>query len=120
MTRRRLFRLLGWAVSTLPALIATLHWFPLLVSRGEGTKTVSLLSCLLLIVALVPLRRALGSFFKNLSAWKVYLFLFVFFTVTGSIAHEMRCVAAVGLISSVPGSILFAVGQRGGENRDRN
>ena len=49
---------------------------------------------------------------------KVYLFLFVFFTLTGSIAHEVRCVAAVGLISSVPGSILFALGRGRGEGRD--
>ena len=119
MTRRRLaFLTLGWAVSTLPALIATLRWFPLFVTRGQGERTVSLLSCLLLIVALVPLHRALGSFFRNLSAWKVYLFLFVFFTLTGSIAYEMRCVAAVGLISSVPGSILFALGRRNEDDHD--
>ncbi len=118
MTRKRLlFLFLGWAVSTVPALIATLTWFPLFVSRGEGTRTVSLLSCLLIAVALVPLRRAIGSFFRNLTAWKVYLFLFVFFTVTGSIAYEMRCVAAVGLISSVPGSILFALGRGSGEKK---
>ena len=119
MTRRRLlFLTLGWAVSTLPALFATLRWFPLFVSRGEGERAISLLSCLLILVALVPLRRALGAFFHNLTAWKVYLFLFVFFTVTGSIAHEVRCVAAVGLISSVPGSILFALGRGRGEDRD--
>ena len=120
MTHRRfLFLALGWAVSTLPALFATLRWFPLFVSHGEGERAISLLSCLLLVVALIPLHRALGAFFRNLTAWKVYLFLFLFFTVTGSIAHEMRCVAAVGLISSVPGSILFALGRRGGDDRDR-
>ena len=119
MTRRRLtFLVLGWAVSTLPALIATLRWFPLLIADGQGERAVSLLSCLLLLVALVPLHRALGSFFRNLSAWKVYLFLFVFFTVTGSIAHEVRCIAAVGLISSVPGSILFAIGRGSVNQRD--
>jgi len=120
VTRRRFtFLALGWAVSTLPALFATLRWFPLFLTRGEGERTVSLLSCLLIVVALVPLRRALGAFFRNLTAWKVYLFLFVFFTVTGSIAYEMRCVAAVGLISSVPGSILFALGRGcGGNDRD--
>ena len=116
--RRLLFLVLGWAVSTVPALLATLRWFPLFVSRGEGTRTVSLLSCILIAVALVPLRRAIGTFFRNRTAWKVYLFLFLFFTVTGSIAHEMRCVAAVGLISSVPGSILFALGRGSGGERD--
>lgn len=121
MTRRRLVLLtLGWAVSTLPALVATLRWFPLFVSRGEGERAISLLSVLLLVVAFVPLHRALGTFFRNLTAWKVYLFLFVFFTVTGSIAYEMRCVAAVGLISSIPGSILFALGRKGGGGRDGN
>lgn len=119
MTRRRLvFLTLGWAISTLPALAATLRWFPLFVSRGQGGRAISLLSCLLLAVALVPLRRALGTFFRNLTAWKIYLFLFLFFTVTGSIAYEMRCVAAVGLISSVPGSILFALGRGSGGGRD--
>ena len=115
MTRRRLFRLLGWAVSTLPALIATLHWFPLLVSRGEGTKTVSLLSCLLVAVALVPLGRVLKTFFRTLTAWKIYLFLFLFFTLTGSIAYEMRCIALVGLVSAVPGGVLFALGRGKGD-----
>jgi len=119
VTRKRLlFLVLGWAVSTVPALIATLWWFPLFVSRGEGTRTVSLLSCLLVALALVPLRRALGSFFKNLSAWKVYLFFFVFFTLTGSIAYEMRCISAVGLLSSVPGSVLFALGRGSGGKHD--
>ena len=121
MTRRRLlFLFLGWAVSTVPALCATLRWFPLFVSHGQGGRAISLLSCLLLAVAIVPLHRAIGTFFRNLSAWKVYLFLFVFFTVTGSIAHEMRCVAAVGLISSVPGSILFALGRGSGGKHDGN
>ncbi len=121
MTRKRfLFLLLGWAVSTLPALFATLRWFPLFVERGQGGRAVSLLSCLLIVVALVPLHRALGTFFRNLTAWKVYLFLFLFFTVTGSIAYEMRCVAAVGLISSVPGTILFALGRGSGGKRDGN
>ena len=119
MTRRRLvFLTLGWAVSTLPALIATLRWFPLFVSHGQGGRAISLLSCLLLAVALVPLHRALGAFFRNLAAWKIYLFLFLFFTVTGSIAHEMRCVAAVGLLSSIPGSVLFALGRPKGGGDD--
>ena len=85
-----------------------------------GERAISLLSCLLILVALVPCRRAIGAFFRNLTAWKVYLFLFVFFTVTGSIAHEVRCVAAVGLLSSIPGSVLFAIGRGSGGNRDGN
>jgi len=121
VTRRRLvFLTLGWAVSTLPALFATLRWFPLFLSRGQGERAISLLSCPFILVALVPCRRAIGAFFRNLTAWKVYLFLFVFFTVTGSIAHEVRCVAAVGLLSSIPGSVLFAIGRGSGGDRDGN
>ena len=121
MTRKRfLFLLLGWAVSTLPALFATLRWFPLFLTRGEGGRAISLLSCLLIVVALVPLRRAFSTFFRTLTAWEVYLFLFVFVTVTGSITYEMRCVAAVGLISSVPGAILFSLGRGSGDKRDGN
>ncbi len=102
-----MLRILGYLFSTVPALLAVAAYFPVLRERGEGETALSLGAVLLLAIALLPLRRGMGAFFRSPSAWKIWLALFLFFYLTGRIAAEMIAISTVGLLGSLVGLIFF-------------
>ena len=103
----RLFILLGYLFSVLPAALAAVTYFPVLHGRGESGQAVSLGAVILLSIALLPLIRTVRGFFRSPSAWKVWLAFFLVFYVTEAIASEMLAVSSIGLIGSLIGLVFF-------------
>lgn len=99
--------MIGYLFSTVPAMLAVVAYFPVLHERGEGETAVSLGAILLLTVALLPLWRGIGAFFRSPSAFKIWLALFLVFYLTGRIAYEMVAVSTVGLLGSLVGLVFF-------------
>jgi chromate transport protein ChrA len=108
---------LGWGFSVVPSLVATVVFFPVFLETGESGKTISLLACLLLALALLPLWRSLAASLRSPSAWKIYLFLFIFFFLTERIASEMVSISLVGFLSSLVGAVFFRLARRAARER---
>ena len=102
-----MLRMLGYLFSTVPAMLAVAAYFPVLHERGKGETAVSLGAFFLLVIALLPLWRGIGAFFRSPSAWKIWFAFFLFFYLTGKIAAEMVAVSTVGLLGSLVGLIFF-------------
>lgn len=93
----------GLLVCVVPPLLATLEYFPLFNER----QRLSVLSLLIALLCTIPLWRSLRTFFKNPSAWKIWLAMLLLMTALRSIADEVIVIAWIGLPSGIIGSALF-------------
>ncbi len=115
---RGFFLFLGYFFSIVPALAATVSFFPIYAAEGAGEKSLSLFSVLLVVIACIPLLRLLRRAFRSPAAWQVYLLLFLLFYITGRIAREMMCISLVGCVGAGIGALFLWLAGRGGEERD--
>ena len=104
-----MLRLLGYLFSSIPAAAAAVSYFPVLRARGEGETALSLGAVLLLVIAALPFLHAARTFFRSPSAWKIWLALLVFFSLTERIARQMVVISAVGLLGSAVGMVCFCM-----------
>ena len=115
--KKRVFRLLGYLFSVVPALTATLVCFPPLYARGDGARAVSLGSVLLLLLALLPFWRRLRSFLKTPSAPMLWGIVLVVFYLAWRVAREVVFISCFGFLGSLVGALCFRLAGvgRGGE-----
>lgn len=113
MTKRLLFRLLGYLLSVVPPSLAILERFPLF-SREGGEFILSGLGFLLLLVAAIPLRRGamrlLRRWLISPSAPGVWAVLWLFCAWFGHISRAIAEVAMIGTLSSLLGAVFFRLG----------
>lgn len=112
-------KFIGIIVCTLPAVIATLSYFPLWIAR-ENASILSGLSLVLLIIAAVPLAKYAKSILKSPSAHTVWLIIFVIFFLLSRIASEITVISFVGFISNVIGAIILKASDKIKEKENTN
>ena len=103
-------RVLALALCIVPALIAVIDQFPLMVDTPNGK--VSVISAVLIILAIYPVKRFLGKYLKTPSVWMVWAIILVIFSSLGSIAEQIAAVALVATPTSALGSVLYNVSKR--------
>ncbi len=113
-----ILRAVAITVSIVPALIAVLSYFPAFVTRGSGT-VISGISALLIILAAVPLYKAIRKVLKSPSAWMMWLIIFLVFFLVSDIAAEIEVISFVGLVSNILGAVLFKVAKRLERNEEK-
>ena len=101
----RLYKLLGLLLSTLPACLMTLHYFPLWLS--EEKSCISVVSLILLLICASPLKRVLKQAFQSPSPWMGWLLIWVTLTVFEHISRGVRAVAAVAFPFSLLGAVMY-------------
>ena len=94
------------AVSVLPPLFATLHFFPLWVETS-AEATLSGTVCVLLLLSLIPFGKYLMQMLKSPSAPIVWALFTGWMFVMKSIASQMFIVGVVGTIANLAGAVLF-------------
>lgn len=99
------------AVSILPPLFATLHFFPLWV-KTSAEATLSGTVCVLLLLSLIPFGKYLIQMLKSPSAPIVWGLFTVLMFVMKSIAAQMFVVGVVGTAANLVGAILFKARKR--------
>ncbi len=109
-TAIRLYKIIGLLLCTVPAAVTTLLHFPLWLSREDSGFSV--LSILVLSLCAIPARRMLRDFFRNPSAWKMWLVLWILFTVTDNLIDGLRAVACVACPASALGALFFWLAKR--------
>lgn len=116
--KRAVLAISALIISTVPAAVCTLSYFPLWKERGDGAL-LSGLAILLLFISFVPLYRTLRRIFRSPAAHTVWFVLFILFFTVSKIAHEMTVICFVGFISNLLGALLFkASGVRIGKDED--
>ncbi|MBQ2718549.1 MAG: hypothetical protein IJF73_00605 [Clostridia bacterium] len=116
MSKRLLFRALGYLFCLVPPILAILERFPLWAREGSAS-VISGLSLLLLLVAAIPLRRGLLSlcrrFLSSPSAFTVWGILWLLCEWLGHILTAVADIALVATVSSFVGAIFFRLSIRG-------
>ena len=117
MTRRPILaavlNVTALVLSILPAAICTCCYFPLWINKGPAT-IISGISLILILISAIPLFKLLKKHFASVSAYMVWLILFVLFFMLSRIADEMTVISFVGFISNVLGAVLFHIAKRVG------
>lgn len=107
---KRALRIIGLGLCILPPAVATLSFFPLWLNREESA--LSAFALLLLLLACLPLFRALRTFLRSPSAWMLWLVLFILLGLFRSIADGLYMISFFGLLGGIGGGICFAVAKR--------
>ena len=117
MMKRAVLNLIGATVSTVPASVCILLYFPVWKDRGI-VSTLSGFTLLLLVIAAVPLFNLIKRSLKSPSAPLMWFVVFITFLALSSIAEEMTVVAFVGFLSNLIGAIFFRFAE--GERNERS
>ena len=110
-TKRKLFKLAGLIISTLPPLLAVLSYFPIWRERGAEAMLSGLSLCLIMMTA-IPIFRAIKTAFKSPSAPIVWFMVFLLFFALSKIADDITVIAFVGFISNLIGALFFTVAKK--------
>ncbi len=114
-TKRAILFILGFAVSVIPAALAILSYFPIWIERGNGALF-SGLTFLLLLIASVPLWKAIKRILSSPSAPILWFILFIAFYSLSKIADEMTVISFIGFVSNLIGALLFKLSRKCGGN----
>jgi len=106
-----IFHLLGMLFCILPPVFATLEHFPIWASKG-GEVMVSALTVILLLICAIPLKRHIAKFFKSPSAWVIWLFIYIAFSLLGKISDDITAIALVAFPFNLLGAVLFKLSER--------
>lgn len=106
-------------ICIVPALIATLSYFPIWVNKG-GACVISGLALCLITISLIPFYKQIGGLLKSPSAYVIWLILFIIFFLLSRIAEEMTVISFIGFISNLVGAMLFKLAAKleGKEKKD--
>ena len=103
---------MGLLFCILPPAAATLSYFPLWQSDSPE-KTIAGGTALLLILSVYPLYKWIRRRFSSVSAYIMWLILFLLFFALSKIADEMTVICFVGFISNLIGAIILRFAKRG-------
>ena len=115
--KRALLNLAGVTVSTVPAAVCILLYFPLWRERSI-VATVSGFALLLLVLAAVPVFNLIKRALKSPSAPMMWFIVFITFLALSSITDEMTVIGFVGFVSNLVGAIFFRLAE--GRQSERN
>ena len=102
-------------ICIVPALIATLSYFPIWVNKG-GACVISGLALCLITISLIPFYKQIGGLLKSPSAYVIWLILFIIFFLLSRIAEEMTVISFVGFVGNMIGAIFFKIARSKEEN----
>lgn len=99
-------RVLGLTLCTVPAAIAVLEHFPIWI--GEGIRpTLSAMSVIMLVLAAIPLKRAISKYLESPSAWSIWLAIWALSTLLTGIIYSIARIALVAFVGNALGAVCF-------------
>ena len=111
ISKAKWLKAIGYLLSTVPPMLATLEHFPLWLSQGK-TTAFSLLGLVLLLLCLIPFRRGFKAWLSTPSAWKMWLLLWAVLYFSQNIFEGLLAVATVALPSSLLGALSFQLAKK--------
>ena len=106
-----IFHALGLIFSVAPVTLATLSYFPLWQSRGEG-HVISGIALLLIILGFLPAIRIIMAKLKSPSAVLLWFIIFAMFFALSRIADEITVIAFFGFLGNLIGSVFFRLSKK--------
>lgn len=110
-TKYLILYVLGLAICIVPPAVAVLLNFPIWIQKSSAA-TLSGLSLILLVLSCIPFYKAILAYIKSASSPVMWLILFVFCFLFGSIVHEMTIISFVGVISNTVGAVIFKISKK--------
>lgn len=110
-TKHLILYVLGLVVCIAPPVVAVLMNFPVWISKSAAA-TLSGVSLVLLVLCCIPFYKAILAYIKSASSPVMWLLLFVFCFLFGSIVDELTVISFVGVVSNTVGAVIFKIAKR--------
>ncbi len=108
--------ILGFLLSVLPPVLATLFYFPLWRESGQVISGGVLF---LLLLSALPLYKLIREKLRSPAAYTIWGILFILFFALSRIAREMTVISFFGFSGNALGALCFNIGKRiGGEKNE--
>ncbi len=114
MTERTKYFILyavGLIVCIVPPVVAVLMNFPVWIHKSSAA-TLSGISLVLLVLCCIPFYKAILAYVRSASSPVMWLLLFLFCFLFGSIVDEMTAISFVGAISNTVGAVIFKIAKK--------
>jgi len=108
MRRKYIFNALGFALSVIPALVATIDQFPLMTTTGQA----SVMAILAIVLCCVPFIKQIKAAFRSPSAWMMWGIIFLLCALTRALVDEFYAISMVAFVSSLIGALFFWLAKR--------
>jgi len=110
-----ILRLLALLISTLPAAVCTLCYFPTWKSEG-GEVMLSGVAVTLLCLGAIPIIKHVRRLLASPSVPIIWLMVFLLFLASSRIAEQMLVISLVGFLSNCVGAVIYRLAARGDKN----
>lgn len=107
-TAKRVWYCIGMILCILPVCLSVIEYFPLWTKQG-AVPTISSISLILLLIAFVPLKRAVAKYLQSPSAWLIWLSVLVLAVLLRSVIDSIINIAAIAFPSNLLGAVCFKI-----------
>ena len=114
--KRNLLKGFSLFLCTVPAFLATLHYFPIWYRVNAFDIVVPGVAVLCFCVCSIPLLRWIGRALKSPAVWMVWLALAVLLYLVESIISQLIIICSIGAVGNLLGAVLWNVAEKG-ENK---
>ena len=108
--RRIILRAIGFTLCVLPVTACIFLYFPVWQARG-GEVLLSGIALLLLMLAVLPLYKAIKEALRSPAAYTVWLITFILFLLLSRIADEMVVISFTGFAGNALGAVCFKLAE---------
>ena len=108
--RRIILRAIGFTLCVLPVTACIFLYFPIWQARG-GEVLLSGIALILLMLALIPLYKAVKGALRSPAAYTVWLITFILFLLLSRIADEMVVISFTGFVGNALGAVCFKLAE---------
>lgn len=113
-----LLYVVGVSLCVLPPAICVLTYFPLWREIGYQ-HCIAGGSALLLVICMIPLYRLIRRGIASVSAYLVWLIMFILFFALSRIAEQMTVISFVGFIGNLLGAICLHIAKKCRDGKEK-
>ena len=103
--------ILGLLLCILPPALCTLFYFPIWKDAGGG-RAFSGVCAFFIIIAALPLYKALRELLRSPASYVVWSVIFIFCFLFSRIVEEATVISFVGAVSNIAGAVLFRIAKK--------
>lgn len=109
--KARILYIVGLVIACGVPLVVALFQFPIWIAQG-AEYTVSGIVLIFIPLCLIPFWRHLKEYFKNPSAWMLWLIIFAVFYAINTIIDQVVIISAFGAGANIIASVLFYLSKK--------
>lgn len=115
--KRNLLKGFSLFFCTIPAFLATLHYFPIWYRENAFEIVVPGIAVLCFCLCSIPILRWIGRALKSPAAWMVWLTLAILLCLVQNIISQLIIICSIGAGGNLLGAVLWKIAEKGEDKK---